>query len=386
MSVLPIVGLELVEPSRGTRKGHAATTVRTQSDLTNILEEIGNSVGKLADKRLLGTVKQRHGTAVNKNALKRIADYYDKLPDAPSEDKLSDLVNRLQLLIDLRQQREGEDGQRVATDEILQTLAAADSDERNQYMLLQGARIHFESNTGADALIGLLDKVEQSFNESGIALDVRADYAMLSHASKVAPSAGLQPEVLRDRYREMLLSGMNLGQLFYTLSDLYKRLSFHAAVDVFLKAAGDDLEAVSNASDRTFLGALLKQLGILKTMRTVYESATGFLDKMERLFPNFSNGAKAGGPAALVGELLTFCSEHQASVETGRKILKPFDNAAAKSSERVVFFNGLLDLHRDMPDHAFPSHQARLMQLSVLTAVCSDLTEIEERAFEASKS
>jgi hypothetical protein len=384
-SVESVVGVQVLEQARGSRRGNVAIALQKGSDLADLQEEIGNSVGKLADKRTLAQAKLRQGAGVNVEAIKRIADYYDKLPDAPREDRLRTLVKMLQGFGDLLKGGGGGGGRDVGVADVLQALNASDSNARKQYMLLQGARIHFERESGNATLLDLLDQAEKSFNETGIAYDVRSDYAMLAHARTVGPSVGIAPEALRDKYREMLLSGMNLGTLFYTLSDFKKRLNFHAVVDLFLKAAGDDLAAVSSQGDRSFLGNLLKELGILKTLRTTFEASGALLGQMQRMFPRFGDGDGKAGVHELVGELLSFCSKPMPSLEDGRKIITPFDDNAPAAA-RVVFSNGLLDLHREMPDQVFPSSQARLQQVGVLNEVSKYLVELEEVAYQAANS
>ena len=56
------------------RHNSSVVAVNKQSDLSDIQEETGNSVGKP----------------------ERVADYYDKLPDAPREEKLRALVRTLE--------------------------------------------------------------------------------------------------------------------------------------------------------------------------------------------------------------------------------------------------------------------------------------------------
>lgn len=381
-NVQSTVGAEVLEQARGARKGDAATVLHKSSDLTDIQEEIGNSVGKLADKRSLGQAKVRQGAGVNREALKRIAEYYDKLPDAPKEAKLRDLVKKLQGFEDLMSQGGGGGGDKLTADDILAALRSADGNPRRQYMLLQGARLHFENEGANEELLQLLDKAEEAFGQSGIAQDVRADFAMLAHARKAGPTMGVPPEALRDKYREMLLSGMNLGKLFYSLSDFSKRLNFNSVVDLFLQAAGDDLAATSSETDQLFLGNLLKELGVLKLLRSAFEGCAELLEQTESMFPGFSNGADANGPNELMGGLLTFCSKQTPNLEDGRRIVNPFARDEALPEATVVFCNGLLDLHRDLPDQAFPSSQSRLQQVSVLTDVCSAFVELEEQAYE----
>lgn len=379
------IALEAPPVARGARQGDPATARKSMSDLTKIQEEIGNAVGKFADKRTLGQAKIRQGAGVSQQAIKRIGEYLDRLPDAPREAKLRSLVKELQSYEDALTRNGSSSGSNLDPQDVLQALSAQSKDARQQYMLLQGARVHFENRAGSNALLPLLDGVEKFFNESGVAYDVRSDYAMLVHAKKMRPSRGVSPEVLRDKYREMLISGMNLGQLFYSLADFYKRLRFHSVIDLFLKAAGDDLAAVTNQTDQSFLGNLLKELGILKTLRSVFEGCVDVLEKTRRIFPNFYSGTNECGPNELMGELLGFCAKQTPTVEDGRKILKPFQIASPPPAAQVVFCNGLLDLHREVPDRSFPSAKARMQQINVLTAICSDLVEVEEQVYQIEK-
>jgi len=400
-----IVGVNILDQVRGARRGEAVTLVQKQSDMSDIQEEIGNAVGKLADKRVLGQKNVRLGGGVNKEALNRIAAYYERLPDAPHEDKLRDLVKMLQTFEDLMKGEGGKGGKSASADDILRALSETDGDARRQYMLLQGARVHFEKKEGSEAMVALLDRAERSFNDSGVAYDVRADYAMLVHAKTAGPSLGLDPGALRDKYREMLLSSMDLGKLFYSLSDFYKRLNFHAVVDLFLKAAGDDLATISTKTDHSFLAGLLKELTTLKTLRTVFEASAEMLEKTRRIFPRFGNrdgknkkkkkawtlveddeeGEKEEqglvGEKALMGELLAFCAKQTPGLDDGRRIIKPYEDDETSPKARVIFYNGLLDLHRQIPDQVFPAAQARLRQVGVLSEMCGTLAEAEEQAY-----
>ncbi len=378
------VGAELLALSRGARKGDAAVAVNKQSDLADIQEEIGNSVSKLADKRSLQRAKVRQGAGVNPEAIKRIADYYERLPDGPRESKLRELVIRLQSFD--RMMNDGGSDRRATSSAILQFLQDTGTSPRQQYMLLQGARVHFHANGASEELVSLLNQAENAFKNNKIAYDVRADFAMLVHAKEAASTLGFEPSVLRDKYRELLLSGMNLGQLFYALSDLYKRLNFSSVIDLFLKAAGDDLAATSIETDRALLSNLLRELGVLKTMRSAYESCLGLIERVIRFTPSDSEDESLGKAKNLMGTLLSFCASNTASIEEGRKVFRSVEAKSTTPIARVVFGNGLLEQHRDLPDAVFPSDQARLHQIEILSEICSDLAEDEEHAYESANS
>lgn len=375
------VGAELMAQVQGKRHNSSVVAVNKQSDLSDIQEEIGNSVGKLADRRTLERAKVRQGAGINKEALKRIADYYDKLPDAPREEKLRALVRTLEAFQEMLERGDGD--RNLSADDILKALRDTDGDARRQYMLLQGARIHFEKTNGTRETIAALDTAERFFSESGIAQDVRADFAMLPLAKDALPGTGIRPQSLRDQYLQMLLGDVKLEQLFTVLSGYSKRRDFSKIVDLFLAAAGADLAATSFETDKNYLGGLLKQLGILKTLRSVFEASAGLLETAQRMFPGFGGEARTGGADELVAKLLGYCSQKTPSVEDARKIFIPFDTSEASPKANVFFGRGLLVLHRDLPDRVFPSDQSRLLQLNRLIAVCDSLVETEEHAHKA---
>ena len=377
-NVQPPVGVQLVETARGERKGGAVTVVARNSDLTDLQEEVGMSVAKLVDKRSLHKAKMRQGAGISKEALQRIEDYFDKLPDAPQDEKLLELVERLET-VEKSLDKSGEAHAGTTVDDVMQALSGADRSARRQYMLLQGARIHFEAMGAHPDLVSVLDQVENSFDSSGIAAEVRADFAMLALAKEVAPSMGVPAEALCDKYREMLMTGKNLGQIFYALADLQKRLKLGTVVDLFMKAAGNDLAATSRKTDKVFLASLLKWLGVLKTMRSTFDACDELLDTTQRICPDFGRRLKETAHNKLIGELLSFCSRQMTSLEDVRSLIKPFEDENTTPRSRVVFYNGLIDVHRKMPDLAIFSNQARLQQANNLLEHSGMMVEAEER-------
>ncbi len=372
------VGAEGLQTARGERKGDAATAVVKSSDLTDIQEEIGNAVGKFADKKTLGQAKLRQGAGVNIEALKRIADYYDKLPDMPRDAELRVLVGTLQNFQDML--GEGGGGS-VTAEDILEALRDFDGDVTHQFEALQVAQRYFEANGASPALLNVLDQAERAFDDPNLARDVQAGYTIAAQASDAAPSLETSPAALRNAYREMLRSQQNMGQLFDKIADFNIRFSFGQAVDLFLTAAGNELADTNSQTDPVLLGALVRELGALKEMRTVFEEGNKLVDLTQRIDPKFATGPDAPGPIELTSALLNFSAKQSPSMADTRNLVKQFEPAA--ESTMVVFANGLQDLHRLMSDRSVISNSARVQQGTMIESLRIELSAAEEAAFAA---
>ncbi|MEM8794564.1 MAG: HrpJ domain-containing protein [Pseudomonadota bacterium] len=375
------VGQEIAEQIQGNRKGDSATAVKnTNSDISKLQEEIGNSVAKLADKRSLGQAKVRQGQGVNFEALKRIADYYDKLPDMPRDDELRQLVEKFKKFESKLEGGGGSGGGDVTPEDILKLLQDFDGDVTHQYAGLQVARRYFESTDGSEALTSLLDKANEYFEKTDVARNVQAGFAIAKAASDTADLTGADPAKLRDNFREMLRGPMNMGQLFDELASHNLGNHFDEIVGLFLETAGNELAGTTSLTDPILLKGLVTELGKLKEMRTVFHSCDELIQQTQRIDKTFANGANAGGPTELTSAILNFCSKPTPNLSDARLILKDFksDNEGIM----VVFANGLHELHRSVSNKSVVSDAARLHQSTALTALKTDLTEIEEQAYE----
>ncbi|MEI2384502.1 HrpJ domain-containing protein [Breoghania sp. JC706] len=394
-NVQSTVGAEVLEQARGAQKGNSAAAAVINNDLSDIQEEIGNAAAHLKDKRSLGQDKLRQGQGANREALRRIADYYDKLPDKPHEDDLRDQVKTLQKYEDLLE-KGGGGGGAVSADDILHALRDFDRDVTHQYEALRAVSRYYE-DTQADfegrgpsperaaareALRAELGAAGARFErDPDLMRDVRAGYAVAALARDAAPSLETDPAALRDHYREMLRGPQTMARIFDTLSGFNLRLAFDTVVELFMQAAGNDLASTTTSTDPVFLGALVKELGKLKTMRTLFDASFEVLARVQRIDPDFANGAGAAGPVELTSALLHFCARPTASLADARALTKPFETGFPPTM--VVFGNELRDLHAMAPDQVFPSDQACLQQKNALRQLQTELTEVEEQFFEA---
>lgn len=374
------LGGQLLQANRGERKGDAATAVMKNSDLSDILEEIGNAVGKFADKKTLGQAKIRQGAGAYAEAVKRIVDYIaaydDKLPDMPREAALFNLVNQLQEFSDIL-----DGGGHVSSDDVLEALRNYDSDVTHQFAALQAAQRHFEDADPKASFRSLLDTAERAFDDPNIQRDIQAGYAMAQDAFDAAQTLETSPAALRDSYREMLRSEKHMGQLFDQLSQYNMRQNFTEVVELFLQTAGHELTNADSKADPVILGALTRELGALKEMRTVVTEADRVLAKTRRIDPSFSPDESDKPVIKLTSDFLNFAAKASPSLSDARKLVQAFMPADEKTM--VVFANGLHDLHRLVSDRSFASDQARLQQSHVLLGLRTELSQAEEAAFAA---
>ena len=372
------LGAEIMQANRGERKGQATAAVSKTSDLSDIMEEIGNAVGKFADKKTLGQAKLRQGAGVNFEALKRIADYYDKLPDMPREAELRNLVSKLQGFEDIL--NEGGSGSPSA-DDILDALRGFDGDVTHQYEALQTAQRYFEATGASDEFMSLLDAAERTFDDPNIQRDVQAGYAIAAGASELAPTLETSPGELRDSYREMLRSEKHMGQLFDQLSGFNMRLNFNEVIDLFLETAGHELANTNSKADPVILGALTRELGALKEMRTVVEEGERLIAQTKRIDPEFAIDPAKSSAMTLTSGLLNYAAKASPSLSDARQLVRSFEPASEKTM--VVFANGIHDLHRLISDRSVTSDAARLQQGTMLQNLRIELSAAEEAAFSA---
>jgi type III secretion system YopN/LcrE/InvE/MxiC family regulator len=272
----------------------------------------------------------------------------------------------------------------VSADDILEALRDFDGDVTHQFEALQVAQRYFEENGAGPALRTALDQAERAFDEPDLARDVRAGYTIAAQAAVAAPTLETSPGALRDAYREMLRSGQNIGQLFDKISDFNIRFSFSQAVDLFMTAAGNDLADTNSQTDPILLGALNRELGALKEMRTVFEEGNRLINMTQRIDPSFGTGPDAAGPIELTSALLNFSAKQSPSLSDARNLVKQFE--PAEEATLVVFANGLQDLHRLMSDRSVTSASARVQQVSMIENLRIELSAAEEAAFTASNS
>lgn len=413
-----LVGVAALDPAlSAARKGDAVKVSPNASPITDIQEEIGLILSQRTGRRQLGQLERHSSRPVNRIVIERIEEYYARLQDAPSQDDLLTLVEKLIAFEDIADDQqfgsnESKTAREKALNDIREVLKQSGASNRQQYMLLQGARMHFEGKSSRSGLPSLLEEAADRFFDKKMVNGVRADYAMLPHAQKAEGRLGTRADILRAQYSNMIDGGMKIAKLYAALLKNCKILDFHTLSEVFLKAAGDDLATVAGRTDRTVLRGLMNQLSCLKTLRTALEGCAELIGQVEDMFPGFadpleddtedrskggskdgSDGGSEDGPkddaedssqvgseraGELLADLLNFCAKNAPSHGDGRKLVRRFEGETTPAKALVVYCNGLIALHKNLDDRIFPSNSARLQQTTELLTVSGEYVEIEE--------
>jgi type III secretion system YopN/LcrE/InvE/MxiC family regulator len=361
------VGAEVMENVRGNRGGEVVKIADEASKISDATEELGMSHGHHGGEKLEKR-EVRQGSGANLEALSRIADYYDKLPDMPREVELQSLVETLQQFQELLEGKGKEGGGKPTKEDILAALQKFDGDVTHQYAALEVAREYFEA-AGASA----------EFEKTDMARDVKAGFAAAEVASKAAQTLETDPAAVRDTYRAMLREQKNMGQLFDALAKFDVLKNFSQVVETFLTAAGHDLSSTGPSTDEGFLQALLTELGKLKKLQTVFEGVKQLVATSERLFAASERGQMKTVDVA--SAILNFVSKAAVNLGDARGLLGGLRNGRLAS--QLAFANGVFNLHGEIPDDVMPSPQARQQQKATLMSLLEELVKAEENEYGA---
>ncbi len=420
-NVISPVGSEIVAERQGTYRGEHVRTSQDNSKLSQGIKDTSLTDLTKTNLKTLSTKSMRQGQATTHVATSRIADFYDKVPNAPEQGQLEALVDsfgdvlqpelhhvivekevhaarhrenaREELLESegeeesqpgtekegsTESRREGGNARAEKKRELLAQLQRFDSDVSHQFAALETIRGHYESIGADDDTLLLLDEIRAEYEQTDIARDVRAGFAAAVVANQAAQTLETDPATVRDGYRSMLREQPNLGRLFDGLAKFDLNRQFATVIDTFMTAAGRDLASTGPSTDPTHLHGLLTELSKLKKMQTVFEQGKELIRTSERLMDRKDRGR--ANPVDLTSRVLNFCAKSTASVNDARLLLGPLSDSAPQS--QVVFANGLRSLHSDVPDEVMPSPQARLQQNTSLISLLGQLVDAEEAHYE----
>ena len=378
LNVTSPTGAEVAREIRGDYRGERVVTATIASQLQDAAEEIGMAVAHRSDRRTLDRREVRQGQAASIEALARIADYYDKLPDMPREDALRSLVERLQTLHDILQRSGRGGGQTVSREDVLAALQSFDPDVTHQFAGLDIAREFFAAAGASDEFQLLLDQAHAEYGKGDLAKEVKAGFAASHPAARAAATLETDPAAVREAYRALLRETKNMGQLFEAFRRFDVMKNFGEIIEVFMSAAGRDLASAGPSTDATYLHALITELSKLKKMQSVVDMAGNLTRTTDRLLQR--GEAPKGDAADVAGRILSFASSAAPGAADARSMLDRYRDCTLAT--QVVFANGLRALHGELPDEVAPSPQARLQQSAAILAMLDILVAEEDREYE----
>lgn len=375
------VGVEVMANQRGKAPGTGETVnISTKnSDMTEMLEEIGMvkaTLGKLD----MSKMKVRKGQGNDLESLARIAEFYDKLPDLPKDQKNLDLIKKLQSYEEMFKELSG-GGQGSSSlptaEDIRALLREYDGDITHQFAALENARAEFQEAGAPAAFLAMLDEVRAEMRSPGPAQDIMAGFAAAREATQAPDRFGARPEDFRESYRQMLRSGGNVGQLFDSLGKFAEigvadKAAYEAVLDSFIRVAGDDMRSFGQSTDKAILGDVIAELKVLKNLRTSMDMCVDMMDKLGRMFPD--QAKEMPGPAQVVSLMLHFVAS--SARRDAERIVAQFDGKAPEIP--VAATNMISNIHASLPDSIMPSDTARLQQGKVLKAIADNVVAIEE--------
>lgn len=377
LNVTSPIGAEVAKDIRGDYRGESVRTSSEASKLQDAAEELGMSVAHRADKRSLDRREVRQGQGASLEALARIADYYDKLPNMPREAELRTLVETLQSFQEIVENSGGGQGG-ITKDDILAALQRFDPDVTHQYAALDIAREFFTAAGAGDDFHTILDEAYAEFGKGDLAREVKAGFAAAGPASQAAATLETDPAAVREAYRALLRESRNMGQLFEAFRGFDVMKNFNAVIETFMAAAGRDLGSVGPSTDPTYLHALVTELAKLKKMQTVVDMSSELMKSTDRLL---APGESPRGDAAdVAGSVLAFASNPAAGMKEARSMLGRYEQCSLAT--QVSFANGLRVLHGELPDDVMPTLQARLQQNNMIMAMLDVLVADEEKEYE----
>jgi hypothetical protein len=237
------------------------------------------------------------------------------------------------------------------------------------------ARGYFEARGADPHFLNLLNALSGQFE--GISELSLAQLAAAEEALLAAATLETSPAAVRRRYRKRLREKRNLGELFEELAQLGLEINF----PTLFAEIGSDLAGVSRQSDRDYLRSLTAELKKLWQLKSVHEETKEVVRITE---PHLSKSGRKPEPLKLTASVLYYCGKAVVSPGDAQSLLGLLEGASLAS--QLVFANALRDLHGRMPDGIWLTTKERLLQYTVLGALCHRLTEAEERFYEESSS
>jgi type III secretion system YopN/LcrE/InvE/MxiC family regulator len=366
-------GSEAVAEKLGRYGGEEVRVTTASEKLAEASEELGMSVAHRVDKKTLQQREVRLGRAANIEALARISEYLDRLPDMPDDAKLKSLVEELESYL-MRTSERGGGG--PTKNDVLAALQRFDADPTHQFAALDIAASYF---AGVDeAMEAALEDAKMEFEREDLARDVRAGFAVAKLAHEAKQTLETDPAAVRETYRRMLREQKHMGQLFDELSSFDGLKKFDEIVDLFLEAAGQDLRSAGPSTDPRFLSEILSELGKLKRLNSVFRLSDQQLERALRLIAEAERPMIT--PNALTSRLLHFCAKAAPSAADAMGI---FEGQLHQPARVLVHLgNGLKSLYDLVPDDVLPGVSAREMQNGALLAWLTSLAEREDAEYQ----
>lgn len=366
------VGQEIMSGRHSSTGETVRATTSGKSDLLDALEELG--MAKAGRSKVdTSKVKVKKGAGTDLDALGRIAEYLDKLPDLPKDQKHRDLVAKFGQYEEHFRRGEGDP---ATGDELRQALLEYSSDITHQFAALEAMRADAAERNAPAAYLAELDALRAEMRAPDKAREIVAGFRSAQVAHTIGEQTGGDAADFRDTYRQLLRGGTNLSQIFERMQSFSLSENLETVLEGFIKVAGDDMSAFGPTVDPKLLGDVLKELSTLKQMVSVLGMARETLDKAERL-PGVQRTDSWPAPVEFAGLMLDFTDAPVAGMARATEMLKGFPKDDAELQAMLI--NLVRDFHASLPNGVNKNDAQVLQQKAILLTLSDKLVDREEQ-------
>ena len=349
-----------------------------KNDLLDALEELGMAAS--AKRKVdIDKIKVRKGAGTDLDAIGRISEYLEKLPNLPKDQQLRDLVQKFAAFEESF--RRGEGGGLPTPDDLRKALDAYDGDVSHRFAVLETITAEAIERGSPKAYVAALNALRAEITATDDQKrDIVAGFHAAPMAARLAEQTGGDSGDFREAYRQMLREGTRPIDVFVKLQSFSLTESLEKVIDGFIRVAGDDMRAFGSSAEPAHLSSVVKELSRLKQFRTVLDTTSAAL---ANIGANIED--KTGWPSAqeLATRLLRFAGQPVPSVEGAKSMLQGFGEDPADL--RVRALNQIRIVHADIPKDLMPLDPMVVQQKSVLGTVSDREVEAEELRFAAAQ-
>lgn len=375
----PAFGAEQATPGYGVYMDEQVVLeLDPASQIEDLAEEIGMAITYRGDRRVLENRKLRSLGNLHERIIKQISGYRRALPEIPGPAAIQRLLERIVALETGLEPEGGDaDAANALRDAILQELEAFDLDPTHQFVALKLILQQLEGHPVDRRLRSALTDVLAVFDETARKRDVRAGFAAALPASRHGEAIGGTPAEVRAVYRKMVAKAYNMAELFQLLCQFNLKRRFARVLGVFARAAARDLASTGPSTDRDYIRALISELDRLRKARSIIQMSAELLELTNRhLDPE---AQIEGKELDLSADILAFACKERPGYSDARELMRLHE--ASPMSVRVLFANGLRELHGELPITVYPSSKAYLAQRTAILRMLEIVVEEEEFDF-----
>ena len=322
--------------SEGTFRGEKVAQVKDPSALLkDAAEELSFSESERAEKKL-SKRKLSAERSLASEAVEKVQQYLEQVPDLEKNQKLSDFV---QAMLE-RKPQPNEEGLRKGAGEF-------SDDETHQFIALGYLRDKAVTDGADPEFVTRIEKAIESLqSEKGPSIQAGLNISVV--ADKFASASLGDTQQLRDFYRDVVLDCSSVRDAYQRITKDHPNKEFGDAVKFMLNALASDLDAVPQSVSKGRLRQIMDDMYQLRSLNTVHGQCGDLLSRVGR---NFGTEPSKTATQNLLSELLS--AQDKAWQGADAFMGLPGKMGLEGSDAEIYFLQGFKELVRFVPLKAF---------------------------------